>query len=76
MCHMKVLIPVCLFLPWNKIFFGYLFARILYFGMIDAAARMNWDGGPVKGAVDMVWYGIFRWVWYIPSRFFYFFFIF
>ena len=49
---MGVLIPIYLFLPWNKVFFGHLLARTLDFGMIDAPVPMNWDGGPVKSAAD------------------------
>ena len=71
-CHMGVVvIPIYLFLPWNKIFFGLLMAQTLDFGMIDASDPMNWNGGPVEKAAD----GIHNdknvcsmWVWYIPSR--------
>ena len=49
---MGVLIPIYLFLPWNKVFFGHLLARTFDFGMIDAPVPMNWDGGPVKSAAD------------------------
>ena len=49
---MGVLIPIYLFLLWNKIFFGHLFSRTLDFGMIDAPVSMNWDGGYIKQAAD------------------------
>ena len=49
---MGVLIPIYLFFPWNKIFFGDLLARTLNFGMIDAPVLMNWAGDPVKRAAD------------------------
>ena len=52
--HMRVLIPIYLFLPWNKTFFGHILARTLDFGMIDAPVLMNRDGGPVERAA----YGI------------------
>ena len=45
---MGVLIPIYLFLHWNKIFFGHLLAQTLGFGTIDARIPMNWDEGPVK----------------------------
>ena len=33
---MGVLTPIYLFLPWNKVFFGYFVAGAPNFGMIDA----------------------------------------
>ena len=51
---MGFLIPIYLFLPWNKIFFGHLLARTLDFGMIDAHLSMNWNGGPVERAADVI----------------------
>ena len=50
--HMGDVIPIYLFLPWNKIFFGHLLARTLYFGMIHALVSMNRDWGPVERAAD------------------------
>ena len=49
---MGVLIPIYLFLPWNKIFSGHLLARTLGFGMVDAPVPMNWYGGPVVKVAD------------------------
>ena len=51
---MGVLIPIYLFFPWNKIFFGHLLAWTLDFGMIGAPVSINWDRGPVKRATDGV----------------------
>ena len=41
---MVAMIPVYLFLPWNKSFFGHFLARVLDFGMIDALISINSDG--------------------------------
>ena len=51
---MGVLIPIYLFLPWNKNFFGHLLAQTLDFGMIDAHVLMNKDGRPVKRVADRI----------------------
>ena len=46
------MIPIYLSLPWNKFSFGHLLARTFDFGMIDALAPINWDGGPAERAAD------------------------
>ena len=49
---MEVLIPIYLFHPWNKIFFGHLLAQTLDFGMIDDPVLKNRDGDPVEKNAD------------------------
>ena len=49
---MVAVIPVYLFLSWNKNFFGHLLARFLDFSMIDALVSINSDGASVERATD------------------------
>ena len=67
---MVAVIPVYLFLPWNKSLFGHFLARFLDFGVIDALVSINSDGALVERETDgihdkEVWP---IWIWYIPSR--------
>ena len=63
-------IPVYLFLSWNKSFFGHLLARFLDSSMIDALVSIKSDGASVERVTD----GIHDqdiwpiWICYIPSR--------
>ena len=49
---MVAVIPVYLFLPWNKSFFGHFLARFLDFGVIDALVSINLDGALVERETD------------------------
>ena len=49
---MVAVIPVYLFLPWNKSFFGHFLARFFDFGVIDALVSINSDGALVERETD------------------------
>ena len=68
---MGVGIPIYLFLPWDKMFFDHLLARVPDFGIIDATVPVNWNGGSVERAAEGSHNDkdvSLMWIWYIPSR--------
>ena len=52
--NVNVLIPIYLFLPWNKMFFGHFLAGVFNFDMTDAPISMNWDEDPAGRGADRI----------------------